>query len=57
MEFTLGQFIPNHRALKSLVRVRGQAQTPKAIRLKSSDEETWYYGPGQYATDIHDANG
>lgn len=35
MEFTLGQFIPNHRALKFLVRVRGQAQTPKAIRLKA----------------------
>lgn len=57
MEFTLGQLLPNHhRALKSLCQIRGQAQKLVAIRPKCLDEETWYYGPDQYAANFHDAN-
>lgn len=58
MEYILRQLLPNHhRALKSLSQVRWQAQKLVAIRPKSLDEETRYYGPDQYATNPPDANG
>lgn len=57
MEFTLGHLLLNHhRALKSLRQMSGQAQKLVAIRPKYLDEETWYYGPDQYAAYSHDAN-